>query len=123
MTELQFAAGAKQVLPLHLDATMQSNWSQAKTLIEQLPAEKLRWQTMSAHVMGGCGMGKDPKDSVVNSLGHHHQLENLTVIDGSLFPTSLGVNPQLTIYSIAAKLASRVVTDLNGQLPEDLLEF
>jgi len=123
MCELQFAAGAKQVLPLHLDVTLQSSWLQAKSMIEQLPAEKLRWQTLSAHVMGGCGMGKDSKKSVVNSLGQHHQLENLTVIDGSLFPTSLGVNPQLTIYSIAAKLASRMVIDLHGQLPGDLLEL
>lgn len=123
MTELQFAAGAKQVLPLHLDASMQSNWSKAKEMIEQLPADKLRWQTLSAHVMGGCGMGQDQRQSVVNSLGQHHQLENLTVIDGSLFPTSLGVNPQLTIYGIAAKLASQVVIDLNGQLPGDLLEL
>jgi choline dehydrogenase-like flavoprotein len=121
MAELQFAAGAKQVLPLHLDATMQSSWSSAKALIEQLPAEHLRWQTMSAHVMGGCGMGKDEKQSVVNNLGQHHQLENLSVIDGSLFPTSLGVNPQLTIYAVSAKLASSLVKELNGQLPEDLL--
>jgi len=120
MCELQFAADAKQVLPLHLDATIQSSWSKAKSLIKQLPAEKLRWQTMSAHVMGGCGMGKNAKESVVNSLGQHHQLENLTLIDGSLFPTSLGVNPQLTIYSIAAKLASQVVISFNAQLPEDL---
>ena len=123
MVELQFAAGATQILPLHLDASLQSSWSQAKTLIEQLPAENMRWQTLSAHVMGGCGMGKSEKISVVNSLGQHHQLENLSVIDGSLFPTSLGVNPQLTIYTIAAKLASHLATELSGRLPEDLLEL
>jgi choline dehydrogenase-like flavoprotein len=121
MAELQFAAGAKQVMPLHMDAQMESSWSAAKTSIKQLTAKELRWQIMSAHVMGGCGMGEDEKQSVVDSKGAHHQLENLTVIDGSIFPTSLGVNPQLTIYSIAAKLASQLATSLNGELPSDLL--
>jgi len=120
MTELQFAAGAKKTLALHLDAAQQSNWRSAKKEIEQLSADKLRWQTMSAHVMGGCGIGKDEKYSVVNSLGEHHQLENLTVIDGSLFPTSLGVNPQLTIYTMAAKFASQLAKKLKAKLPSDL---
>lgn len=120
MTELQFAAGAKQTLALHLDANLQTNWQSAKNEIEQLPADKLRWQTMSAHVMGGCGMGSDEKHSVVNSLGEHHQIENLTVIDGSLFPTSLGVNPQLTIYTMAAKLSSLLAKRMKAKLPSDL---
>lgn len=123
MAELQFAAGATHVLPLHLDASLQTSWSKAKNHIKDLSFDKLRWQTMSAHVMGGCGMGNDPKKSVVNSLGQHHQLENLTIIDGSLFPTSLGVNPQLTIYSIAAKLSSQLAKNLNGQLPDDLVNL
>jgi len=123
MTELQFAAGAKSVLPLHMDATFNSTWAETKSQIENLSTKKLRWQTMSAHVMGGCGMGSDEKNSVVNSSGKHHQLDNLLVIDGSLFPTSLGVNPQLTIYSIAVKLASHLAVEMNGQLPEDLINL
>ena len=123
IAELQFAAGAQQVLPLHMDASFQSSWLKTKLLIDKFPSEKLRWQTMSAHVMGGCGMGGDESISVVNSSGTHHQLENLSVIDGSLFPTSLGVNPQLTIYAIAAKLSSQLVQEMNGQLPDDLLNL
>ncbi len=120
MVELQFAAGAKQVLPLHMDGKMASNWKNAKGQILNLVTDKLRWQTMSAHVMGGCGMGGDPQTSVVDSNGNHHQIENLTVIDGSLFPTSLGVNPQLSIYAIAAKLASQLAAEMNASLPADM---
>ena len=120
MTELQFAVGAEKTLALHLDAIQQTSWRSAQVEIKQLPADRLRWQTLSAHLMGGCGMGQDEKNSVVNSLGEHHQLENLMVIDGSLFPTSLGVNPQLTIYSIAAKLASQLAINMNAKLPDDL---
>ncbi len=120
MIELQFAAGAKQVLPLHLDASMQTNWQSAQQQVDSLSPDKLRWQTMSAHVMGGCGMGENENNSVVNSQGNHHQLENLTIIDGSLFPTSLGVNPQLSIYAIAAKLASQLAIELKAKLPDDI---
>ena len=120
MSELQFAAGAERVLPLHMDATLSNRWSACKQQIENLRADKIRWQTMSAHVMGGCTMGANEENSVVNSLGQHHQIENLSVIDGSIFPTSLGVNPQLTIYAIAAKLSVQLVKRMKAHLPEDL---
>lgn len=51
-------------------------------------------------------MGGDAKTSVVDEWGRHRALENLSVIDGSVFPTSLGVNPQETIYAIASKNAT-----------------
>jgi choline dehydrogenase-like flavoprotein len=71
-----------------------------------------RMPLFSAHVMGGCQMGDDPRTSVVRSVDlRHHALENLHIIDGSVFPTSLGVNPQESIYGLAhlvsARLASR----------------
>ena len=56
--------------------------------------------------MGGCAMGEDPRQSVCDSLGRHHQLENLSIHDGSLFPTSIGANPQLSVYGLTAQLAS-----------------
>jgi choline dehydrogenase-like flavoprotein len=61
----------------------------------------MRVSLYSAHPMGGCAMGKDPARSVVDSRLRHHALENLWVVDGSVLPTSLGVNPQLTIFALA----------------------
>ena len=60
----------------------------------------------SAHVMGGCAFGSDPRRSAVDPTGRYHHLDNVYVLDGSLFPTSIGANPQLSIYAIVAKLAS-----------------
>ena len=119
MTENQFAAGAKAVMPLHMDAQKVSSWKAVKKQIENLPVEPVRWQIMSAHVMGGCGIGKQGK-SVCDELGQVHGFDNLSVLDGSLFPTSLGVNPQLSIYAIVAKLAATLSVKLGGDLPEDL---
>jgi choline dehydrogenase-like flavoprotein len=58
--------------------------------------------------MGGAAMGEDRARSVVNSRGRHHEIENLWVTDGSIFPTSLGVNPQLSIYAHARLFASQI---------------
>jgi choline dehydrogenase-like flavoprotein len=67
-----------------------------------------RHTLFSAHQMGGCQMGADPGASVVDAHGRHHDLDNLWITDGSIFPTSLGVNPQLSIYAIARKLAGEI---------------
>jgi choline dehydrogenase-like flavoprotein len=66
----------------------------------------------TAHQMGGCAMGGDPARSVVRSDLRHHQIENLFVIDGSVFPTSVGVNPQLSIYGLASWAAPHVLAAL-----------
>jgi choline dehydrogenase-like flavoprotein len=63
----------------------------------------------SVHPMGTMCMGEDPKTSVVRSTGEHHQLRGLFVADGSLFPTSLGGPPQISIYAFALHLAPHVV--------------
>lgn len=106
MAEIQFAAGAKAVMPMHADTGYVKTWHEAKELIANLDLALYRTRLGSAHVMGGCAMGEDAQQAVVDSLGRHHQLENLSIHDGSLFPTSIGANPQLSIYGLTAKLAT-----------------
>jgi len=53
-----------------------------------------------------------PRQAVVDAAGRHHQLANLYVLDGSLFPTSIGANPQLSIYGIVARLADGLAATL-----------
>jgi choline dehydrogenase-like flavoprotein len=62
----------------------------------------------TAHLLGGCRMGADARDSVVDRDGRAHDVSNLWVCDGSVFPTSLAVNPSLTIQAIASRTASRI---------------
>jgi len=114
MAEAQFAAGAKKVRLLHLDAGEYQSWSQAQAAIRDLKMAKYRTRLFTAHQMGGCAMGEDPRTSVVNSLGEHHQIANLNIIDASTFPTSIGANPQLSIYAMAAMQASRLAERLNA---------
>lgn len=62
----------------------------------------------SAHVMGTLRFGKDPKTSVCDSLGRFHDVGNLFAADGSLFPTSSGYNPTLTIMTLATYVAANM---------------
>lgn len=112
MAEIQFAAGAKTVMPLQAAASSYTSWPAARAGIAALALEPLQTSVVSAHVMGGCAMGPDPKRAVTDLTGRHHHLENLYVFDGSLFPTSVGANPQLSIYGIAAKLATALAAGL-----------
>jgi choline dehydrogenase-like flavoprotein len=115
MAEIQFAAGAKSVHPVHEMAAGYSSWNEARTAIDALPYRPLLTRVVSAHVMGGCALADDARRGVVAGNGLHHQLANLSVHDGSLFPTSIGANPQLSIYGITARLASSLAERLTGK--------
>ncbi len=116
MAEVQFAAGAKIVMPLHEDSKPMRSWAEAKKLIESLRMETLRTRIASAHVMGGCAMGANARVSVTRGDGRHHQLDNLWVFDGSSFPTSIGANPQLSIYGMAARNATQLATLMKPEI-------
>jgi gluconate 2-dehydrogenase alpha chain len=57
------------------------------------------------HVIGGMRMGSDPAASATDAVGRYHQLDNLFVADGSVFPTSGAHNPTLTIMATALRNA------------------
>ena len=112
MAEIQFAAGATAVMPVHDEGDGYAAFGAARAAIAAFDLRPRATTLVSAHVMGGCALGPDARRAVVDETGRHHHLANLFVLDGSLFPTSVGANPQLTIYALAAKLA----TDLARRL-------
>ncbi len=107
MAKLQFAAGAKKVGSLHFEPVLMSTPDDIPKL-DQAAWASLQVRVLSAHQLGGCAMGKDPRDSVVDPLLRFHTLDNLFVVDGSVFPTSLGVNPQETIFGVARWAAGHI---------------
>jgi len=112
MAELQFAAGATKVMPIHGDGTAYATDQDAARAIDGFALAPLVTPVVSAHVMGGAPMGPDVRRAVVDASGRHHQIGNLYVVDGSLFPTSIGANPQLSIYAVAARIAEGIAADL-----------
>jgi choline dehydrogenase-like flavoprotein len=65
----------------------------------------------AAHLMGGCGMGTGPQNSVTDAWGRVHGVPWLRVADSSLFPDALEINPYLTVMALADRAAERVRED------------
>jgi choline dehydrogenase-like flavoprotein len=82
---------------------------QMQTSLELVGAKELFRQTNDTnHLAGTARMGFDARTSVVNSDCRSWDIPNLWVCDGSIFPTTGGVNPSLTITAIAMRTASRI---------------
>ena len=72
----------------------------------------LSGQICSAHQMGSCRMGTRPEVSAVKPTGETWEVEGLFVADTSVFPTALGVNPMVSVQSIAYCIGLNVVDAL-----------
>jgi choline dehydrogenase-like flavoprotein len=105
---IHFAAGAKEVMTLHASLTMIRSEGEIEKKIRSASWEKNEIALFSAHPLGTCRMGIDSRTSVVDPHCQAHDVRGLFVIDGSVTPTSLGVNPQITLLAIAEKSAEWV---------------
>ncbi len=63
---------------------------------------------MTAHILGGCPMGENEKDGVVDKEFQVFNYPNMYVLDGSIIPCNLGVNPSLTITALSEYAMSRI---------------
>jgi len=62
----------------------------------------------TAHILGGCAMGTTEQAGVCDFKGRVHGYENMYVVDGSVIPANLGVNPSLTITAVAEYILSSI---------------
>jgi choline dehydrogenase-like flavoprotein len=79
-----------------------------RRMLEAAGARDFTETASTAHLMGTCRMGERSTDSVTDADGRTWDIPNLWICDGSLFPTSGGVNPSLTIQALAARTADRI---------------
>lgn len=96
--QLLFAAGATKVYVPAGGLKELGPDDDLTTLIEAMTRDVP--ELTAVHPMGSVPMGDDPKRAPVGSDGKHHHLDGLWVADGSLFPTSIGVPPQVSIYAM-----------------------
>ena len=62
----------------------------------------------TAHILGGCPMGENVDKGVVNERFELNGYKNFYVLDGSIIPCNLGVNPSLTITTLSEYAMSKV---------------
>jgi choline dehydrogenase-like flavoprotein len=104
LCEVFQAAGAKRVLPLLAGADEVSTREE----LERLKRRKIRAgdiEVAAFHPLGTCKIGVDPGNSCVGPDHEAHDVANLYVCDGSAVPSSIGVNPQVTIMAMALRAA------------------
>jgi choline dehydrogenase-like flavoprotein len=96
---LLFAAGARRVLlPAAKPVILERGGDPAAALPADFEPGDI--DLTAVHPMASVPMGDDPRVAAVDSRGKHHHLAGLWIADGSLFPTSIGVPPQLSIYAL-----------------------
>lgn len=106
MADIFFEGGAKEVFLPVLGAEPQTADSLKKFPLEKLPGRQ--FECTSQHPLGSCRMGPSAKSSVTDDHGRVWGTEGLYVADGSIVPTSLGVNPQVTIMAMALRVARKI---------------
>jgi choline dehydrogenase-like flavoprotein len=113
LARIFFAAGAREVFaPLRGFESLRS-----PDELSRLRAAKLSppmFELSAFHPLGSCRASADPSRGVLDPELEAHDAQRLFVVDGSVFPSSLGVNPQLTIMAFAQRAARHVHARLNG---------
>jgi len=108
--ELLFAAGAREILTgIHGLPERLTSPDQIR-LLENGPDDPASYSFALTHLFGTARMSVRPSDGVVGTDFAVHGTRKCYVIDSSVFPTNLGVNPQHTIMAIAMLAANKIAT-------------
>ena len=89
----------KQIIKNQEELTESLDGAYLESLLYKWPLRKL----LTAHPLGGCVIGNDKDTGVVNEIGEVWGHKNLYVIDGAIVPSSLSVNPSMTIAALAER--------------------
>lgn len=107
MVETYFAADAKEVFLPVLGAPGMDRDAYRKFDVSAVPSARI--ECSSQHPLGSCRMGMTREHSVVDPEGKLWDTRNVWIADGSIVPTSLGVNPQLAIMTLATRIAKAML--------------
>ena len=98
-------AGAKEANEVRVTGHAAGWHSTPESLADEMARYPLEnFILYSAHPMSTNPMGLDPETSVVDPYGKAHRMDGLYLADAGIFPTSLGVNPQLTTMTLATMI-------------------
>ncbi|MDC3959106.1 GMC family oxidoreductase N-terminal domain-containing protein [Polyangium jinanense] len=107
VSEMALAAGAREVYTSVTGADPVRTMDDALAL-ERLNYDARRLECMAFHPLGSARAANDPRRGVVDPDGQTYELPGLFVADGSILPTSIGVNSQVPIMAMATRIAWRI---------------
>ncbi len=114
LATMHFEMGAEKVLLPFMNKHVATSVDELATIDKDAhPAKVL--ELFTVHLMGTARMGARPEDSVVGLDGQLWDLPGCYVADASLFPTAIGVNPQVTIMALATRIAHRMLEERAGR--------
>jgi choline dehydrogenase-like flavoprotein len=105
--DVHFAAGAREVYP-QVGRVAVLRPGEQTPIVEQGRFHPGELRLEAFHPMGTTRMGRDPSTSVVAPSGETHDVSGLYIGDSGLFPTSLRVNPMITIMAVARRIAAGI---------------
>ena len=108
IARMWFKLGASRIVTSHMKKQIINGEDEIPELVRAIKKDPKNLLLGSAHPQGGNRMGDDPQSSVVDSDCKVYGFENLFICDASVFPTAVGVNPQLTVMSLATIVAERI---------------
>ena len=108
LAEMWFDIGADHVITGHQSSLRLNSKKDIPKLVDAVEKDPEGLLISSAHPQGGNRMGEDANICVVDSNGKVHGFSNLYVCDSSIFPTALGVNPQITVMALATMFADNI---------------
>jgi choline dehydrogenase-like flavoprotein len=108
VARMHFAVGARAVVPC-VHGLPYALGPDELHLLDQAPLDPRAYVAILSHLFGGCVMGRDEHESVCDVHGRVHGHPGLYVVDASVIPSNLGVNPQHTIMALARHFAERML--------------
>lgn len=108
IARMWFKLGAKRIVTSHTKKQIINGEDEIPEMVRAIKNDPKNLLLGSAHPQGGNRMGDDPQNCVVDSDCRVYGFKNLFVCDASVFPTFIGVNPQLTVMSLATIVANRI---------------
>ncbi|MDP2228889.1 MAG: GMC family oxidoreductase [Moraxellaceae bacterium] len=108
---VHFAGGAKKVYVPTVAQRVIQCVDDIDAVVDSIEPGPQTFRMVSYHPQGTCRMGADAKTAVVNPDGECHDVKNLFITDASLFPTSIIVNPQVTVYALASYISDRIMAN------------
>ena len=103
-----FEAGAREVWPGIMGVPPVLRSPADVRLIEEASLDASRYTFAATHYFGTARMARDRTRGVVGTDFRHHDAAGLFVVDSSVFPTNLGVNPQHSIMALSRLAATRI---------------